>query len=49
MDNKKDTIIPSHILRDISKALAGLSYGEVSITVHDGRIVQIERKEKKRY
>jgi hypothetical protein len=27
----------------------GLEYGEVNIVVHDGRIVQIERKERKRY
>lgn len=32
----------------ILEALHGLRYGAVEITVHDGRIVQIERKEKVR-
>lgn len=29
-------------------ALGGLRYGAVEVVVHDGRIVQIERKEKVR-
>lgn len=33
----------------IAEQINGLEYGEVSIIVHDGRIVQIERKERKRY
>ena len=32
----------------INQALQGLAYGSVEITVHDGRIVQIERREKTR-
>ncbi|MAY27383.1 MAG: YezD family protein [Polycyclovorans sp.] len=32
----------------LSAALAGLRFGSVEITVHDGRIVQIERREKVR-
>jgi hypothetical protein len=30
----------------ILEALAGLRFGSIEITVHEGRIVQIERKEK---
>ena len=30
----------------IADALAGLEYGAVEIVVHNGRIVQIERREK---
>ncbi len=30
----------------ILEALSGLRFGSVEITVHEGRIVQIERKEK---
>ena len=30
----------------IAEALAGLEYGAVEIVVHNGRIVQIERREK---
>lgn len=33
----------------ILRSLAGLKYGSVLITVHDGRIVQIDRTEKSRF
>ncbi|WP_028560795.1 YezD family protein [Paenibacillus pinihumi] len=33
----------------ISDQLNGLEYGSVLITVHDGRIVQIDRTERKRF
>ncbi|XID95763.1 YezD family protein [Paenibacillaceae bacterium WGS1546] len=36
-------------LARIAEQVNGLEYGEVNIVVHDGRIVQIERKERKRY
>lgn len=36
-------------LDPIAHALRQLRYGSVEITVHDGRIVQIERKEKLRF
>jgi len=36
----------STIEKAVLSALDGLRYGSVEITVHDGRIVQIERKEK---
>lgn len=32
----------------LGRALAGLRYGTVELTVHDGRVVQIERREKLR-
>ena len=34
------------ILREIHNALHGLKFGSVEITVHNGQVVQIERKEK---
>lgn len=34
------------ILREIQSALSGLRFGSVEITVHNGQVVQIERKEK---
>jgi len=40
------TIAPAEVFRQISDALQGLRYGTVEITVHDGRIVQLERREK---
>lgn len=33
----------------IKASVEGLEYGGVQITVHDGRIVQIERTERKRF
>lgn len=30
----------------VQRALAGLRYGSVEITVHNARVVQIERKER---
>ena len=39
---------PSLSVEDIHLALQGLHYGAVEITVHNGQIVQIERKEKLR-
>ena len=34
------------ILREIQVALQNLRFGSVEITVHNGQVVQIERKEK---
>lgn len=34
------------LLREINNALRGLRFGAVEITVHNGQVVQIERKEK---
>ncbi|WJH32436.1 YezD family protein [Paenibacillus sp. CC-CFT747] len=33
----------------IVKSLSGMEYGSVQIIVHEGRIVQIERTERKRF
>lgn len=35
-------------LASVREALIGLKYGNVSLTVHEGRIVQIDVTEKKR-
>ncbi|MGZ8219382.1 YezD family protein [Methylomagnum sp.] len=39
---------PASVTKKILEALRGLRFGSVEITVHEGRIVQIERKEKSR-
>jgi hypothetical protein len=39
---------PSDALERIRDALAGLRYGEVTVVVQDGVIVQVERTEKVR-
>lgn len=36
------------VIATIESALSDLRYGSIEITVHDGRVVQIERKEKVR-
>ncbi|WP_309121048.1 YezD family protein [Paenibacillus sp.] len=36
-------------LKRIADSLAGIKYGSVQIVVHDGKIVQIERTEKRRF
>ncbi len=36
-------------LERVGEALAELSYGSIEVTVHDGRIVEIERREKTRW
>lgn len=36
-------------LKQIADSLEGLQYGHVQITVHDGKIVQIDRLERKRF
>lgn len=44
--NKPDAS-SSHTLQGrILAALDGLQYGAVEITIHDGKVVQIERREK---
>lgn len=48
MSNQQTTSIDREVLERISQALNGLRYGAVEITVHDGRVVQIDRTEKLR-
>lgn len=36
-------------LASVREALLGLKYGNVSLTVHEGRVVQIDVTEKKRF
>jgi hypothetical protein len=40
--------IPEHVQRQILRAIAGIDYGSVEITIHGSRIVQIESREKLR-
>ncbi|MBU6268639.1 MAG: DUF2292 domain-containing protein [Sphingomonadales bacterium] len=35
-------------LASVREALAGLRFGSVTLTIHDGRVVQIDVTEKKR-
>ena len=39
----------SEVVRRIVRALAGIDYGSVEITIQDSRVVQIERRQKARF
>lgn len=39
----------SDILAEVKRQLIQLEYGSVEIQVHNGQVVQIERREKKRW
>lgn len=39
---------PEAVLSRVREALVGLRFGQITITVHDGQIVQIERTERVR-
>lgn len=38
--------LEKYVLDNISQALSGLRFGSVEIVVHEGKVTQIERKEK---
>lgn len=39
---------PDRILQRVAEAIRDLRFGSVEIVVHDGKVVQIERREKLR-
>jgi len=41
--------LESQFLDAINRARNGLRFGSIEITVHDGKVTQIERKEKIRF
>ena len=45
----KPATIPDEVLEEIKHQLAFIQYGSLEIQVHNGQIVQIERREKKRW
>ncbi|MFZ1888578.1 MAG: YezD family protein [Candidatus Binataceae bacterium] len=53
MDDKKSQFRngypPAQVLERISQAIQGLRFGSVEVVIQDGRIIQIERKEKFRF
>ena len=42
-------IVNDAIIKDISGSIHGLSYGTVTITIHNSKIVQIEVSQKSRF
>ncbi len=41
--------VPQPVLEKLVEALALMRYGELRLTVHDGRVVQLETSEKIRF
>lgn len=41
--------IPEDVLEEIKQQLALIQFGSLEIQIHNGQIVQIERREKKRW
>jgi hypothetical protein len=46
LDKQPEAQDPSALSARILEALKGIRYGNVEITVHDGKVVQIDRREK---
>ena len=44
-----ENITDENIQSDIIRFISQVNFGEVIITIHNSKIVQIERREKKRY
>lgn len=45
-ENRPVAPVPPSILKAVADAVDRLEFGEVHITVHEGRVVRIERVEK---
>ena len=45
----KDKKIDKQVLDEIILCLQNIKYGEVVVTIHNSKIVQIEKKEKHRF
>ncbi|MBB3108401.1 hypothetical protein FHS18_000429 [Paenibacillus phyllosphaerae] len=45
----KPVVLDQEWLDRIASQVNGLEYGSVLITIHDGRVVQIDRTERKRF
>jgi hypothetical protein len=37
------------LLRELRRALLAIRYGAIELVIHDGRVVQLERREKVRF
>lgn len=46
---RKPTEKSNEVVEEILRAIAQLRFGSIEITVHEGRVTQIERREKVRF
>ena len=44
-----DLALPPALLRELRQALQAIRYGAIELVIHDGRVVQLERREKVRF
>lgn len=50
MTKENNNISPDqNIIKEVTRSLAQMKYGELVITVHNAKVVQIEKREKKRF
>ncbi|HEY3301100.1 MAG TPA: YezD family protein [Methylophilaceae bacterium] len=42
-------VVTQEVLQELTHAIESLRFGSVEITVHDGKVTQIERREKVRF
>lgn len=45
----EQTTIPDELLTEIKQLLAQIQFGSLEIQIHNGQVVQLERREKKRW
>lgn len=48
-ENTPSAVHDDEVLAEIKQQLALLHYGSLEISVHNGQVVQLERREKKRW
>lgn len=41
--------LPPELLQELRQALGSIRYGTIELVIHDGRVVQLERREKVRF
>jgi hypothetical protein len=41
-------LVDEEVLKEIAALLAQIQFGSLEISIHNGRVVQLERREKKR-
>ena len=44
-----DLPLPPALLKELRQALQAIRYGAIELVIHDGRVVQLERREKVRF
>jgi hypothetical protein len=49
IDPSTPAALPSSLLKELAEALRSIRYGAIELVIHDGRVVQLERREKVRF